>query len=69
MLPIGSIAGDFATGLGVVAGMIAVAGFIAHAPSVLSGASDREIQQATVAGGLVGCAVAAFVIVLSAVAS
>jgi hypothetical protein len=69
MPPIGSIAGEFATGLGVVAGMIAVAGFIAHAPSVLNGASDRAIQQATVAGGLVGCVVAAFVIVLSAIAS
>jgi hypothetical protein len=69
MLPIGSIAGDFAAGLGVVAGMIAVAGFIAHAPSVLSDASDREIQQATVAGGLVGCVVAVFVIVLSAIES
>ena len=69
MLPIGSIVDDFAAGLGLVAGMIAVAGFIAHAPSVLGGASDREVQQATVAGGLVGCVAAAFVIVLSAIAS
>jgi hypothetical protein len=49
--------------------MIAVGGFVGHAPSVLDGASDREIRQATVIGGLAGCMVGAFVVVLSAIAS
>ena len=69
MLPIASFAGDFATAVGIVAGMIAVGGFIGHAPSVLSGAPDREIQQATLSGGIVGGSFGFLVVVLSAIAS
>jgi hypothetical protein len=69
MLPIGSIAGDFATAVGILAGMIAVGGFVGHAPSVLDRASDREIQQATVVGGLTGGVIGILVVVLSAIAS
>jgi hypothetical protein len=68
VLPLASIAGDFATTVGVLAGMIAVGGFIGHAPSVLDGASDQEIQQATVIGGLTGGVIGIFVVVLSAIA-
>jgi hypothetical protein len=68
MLPTASIVANFGTTVGVFAGMIAVGGFVGHAPSVLGGASDREIQQATVIGGLVGGAFGAFVVVLSALA-
>jgi hypothetical protein len=69
MLPIGSISGDFATAVGTLAGMIAVGGFLGHAPFVLSRASDRGIQQATVIGGLVGFTLGAVVVVLSAIAA
>jgi hypothetical protein len=69
MLPIASFAGEFATAVGIVAGMIAVGGFIGHAPSVLDGAPDREIQQATVSGGIAGGSVGALVVVLSAIGS
>jgi hypothetical protein len=69
VFPLASIAGDFATAVGVVAGMIAVGGFVGHAPSALDHAPDREIQQATVVGGLVGGAIGAFVVVLSAIFS
>jgi hypothetical protein len=69
MLPIASIAGDFGTAVGILAGMIAVGGFVGHAPSVLDGASDREIQQATVVGGLTGGVIGMFVVVLSAITS
>jgi hypothetical protein len=68
MLPIAPFAGDFATAVGSVAGMIAVGGFIGHAPSVLGGAPDRDIQQATVFGGLAGGSFGALVVVLSAIA-
>jgi hypothetical protein len=68
VLPLGSIADDFATAVGVVAGMIAVGGFVGHAPWVLNRGADHEIQQATVIGGLLGGAVGAFVVVLSAIA-
>jgi hypothetical protein len=61
-----SIAGDFGTAVGVLAGMIAIAGFLGHAEPVLRGGSEREVQKATVVGGLVGCCFGAFVVVLSA---
>ncbi len=69
VFPLASIASDFATAVGVVAGMIAVGGFVGHAPSVLDHAPDREIQQATVVGGLAGGAIGVFVVVLSAIFS
>jgi hypothetical protein len=69
MLPIASFAGDFATAVGVVAGMIAIGGFIGHAPSVLGGAPDREIQEATASGGIIGGSFGLLVVVLSAITS
>jgi poly(3-hydroxybutyrate) depolymerase len=69
VLAIGSIASDLGTAVGVVAGMIAVGGFIAHAPKVLARAPEKDVQVATVLGGLVGCWLGAFVVVLSAIAS
>jgi len=69
MLVIGSIASDFGAAVGVVAGMIAVGGFVGHAPSALGGASDRAIQQATVSGGLAGGSIGILVVVLSAIVS
>jgi len=61
-----SIASDFATMVGVCAGMIAIAGFLAHARPALSGAPEQKVQKATVVGGLVGCGIGAVVVVLSA---
>jgi hypothetical protein len=69
VLPIASFASDFATAVGIVAGMIAVGGFIGHVPSVLTGAPDREIQEATVSGGIAGGSIGVLVVVLSALAS
>jgi hypothetical protein len=66
MLVLGSVAGDFGAAVGVLAGMIAVTGFLAHAGPVLSGASEEEVRRATVRGGLAGFALGAAVIVLSA---
>lgn len=69
MLVIGSIASDFGTAVGVVAGMIAVGGFLAHAPKALARASEKDVQVATVMGGLVGCWLGGLVVVLSAIVS
>jgi len=66
VLVIGSIASDFGTAVGVVAGMIAVGGFLGHAPKVLAEASEKDVQVATVLGGLWGCWFGIFVVVLSA---
>lgn len=66
MLVIGSIASDFGTAVGVVAGMIAVGGFLGHAPKVMAGAPEKDVQMATVIGGLAGCWFGSSVVVLSA---
>jgi hypothetical protein len=66
MLPSASIAGDFGTAVGVFAATIAVGGFLGHATPVLRGASDAQVRQATVIGGLAGCVASAGVVVLSA---
>jgi hypothetical protein len=52
MLIIGSIASDFGTLVGLSAGLIAVGGFVGHAPSVLRGAAEERTRRATVIGGL-----------------
>lgn len=61
-----SIASQFGASVGLLAGLIAVLGFIAQARPTLSGAPEKEIRQAVVAGGLGGLVIGAFVIVLSA---
>jgi hypothetical protein len=69
MVSAASIASDFATGVGLLAGMIAVTGFLSHARPVLSGDSENEIRRATVFGGVAGFVIGALVIVLSAFVS
>jgi hypothetical protein len=66
MLVLGSFMGDFGAAVGVLAGMIAVTGFLAHAGPALSGASEEEVRRAMVRGGLGGFAGGSFVVVLSA---
>jgi hypothetical protein len=62
MLAIGSIVSDAATGVGFLAGSIAVGGFIGHLPSILMRQEDEEVALATVAGGVIGLVGALFVI-------
>lgn len=61
-----SIVQEFATSVGLLAGAMAVGGFLSHAGPALSNASEAEIRRATARGGLVGLGVGAFVVVLSA---
>jgi hypothetical protein len=53
---------DAATGAGLMAGAIAVGGFLAHAPRALRQDSDEAVRSATVVGGLAGFAAAGIVI-------
>jgi hypothetical protein len=55
-----------ATIVGLMAGWIAVGGFIGHAWPSLSGGSDDELRRRTTIGGLIGLAFAALT-VMSAV--
>jgi hypothetical protein len=64
-----SIASNLGTVVGLVAGLIAIGGFLGHAGPVLSGAPDRRVQRATVTGGSIAGLVGTFVVVLSAIAS
>ena len=64
-----SIASDLGTAVGVLAGLIAVGGFLAHAGPVLDGASEDDVRQAMVKGGLAGFSLGAVVVVLSAIGS
>lgn len=48
---LGPIAVEMATAIGLLAGLIAVCGFLANAGPTLSGAPEEEIREATVAGG------------------
>jgi hypothetical protein len=66
MLSVASISADFGAAVGTLAGMIAVAGFLAHAAPVLRGTPEQEVRQATVRGGLTGLGIGIFVVVLSA---
>jgi hypothetical protein len=66
MLAVVSFVSDLATGTGLLAGVIAIGGFLAHARPVLSGAPEPEIREATVRGGLIGLLIGSLVIVLSA---
>jgi hypothetical protein len=66
MFAVASISADFGGAVGALAGMIAVAGFLAHAGPVLKGGSESEVRRATVKGGLFGFAGGLVVVVLSA---
>lgn len=63
---LGPIAVEMATAIGLLAGLIAVCGFLANAGPTLSGAPEEEIREATVAGGLAGFRFGLGVVVLSA---
>ncbi|MET0559310.1 MAG: hypothetical protein ABW065_11635 [Solirubrobacterales bacterium] len=56
MLVTASIASDFAAGLGLLAGAIAVFGFLFQVYPALLGASDREVRRFVAVGGLTGSA-------------
>jgi hypothetical protein len=58
---------DAATGCGLIAGAIAVCGFIAHARLALGRADEQRLRRATTLGGLAGICLSAFIIVLSAI--
>jgi hypothetical protein len=65
MLVVGTIASEVATFVGLMAGAIAVGGFLGHAGPTLSGGTEDELREATVIGGLWGLAGACVVIILS----
>jgi hypothetical protein len=69
MIVAGSIAANAATGAGLAAASIAVAGFLLHAGPALSGAPEDRLRRMTVIGGLIGLGCAVFVMFLSAVIS
>ena len=58
MLPVGSIIEDGATLTALLAGAMAVGGFLAHARPVLQRRDEVDIRIATVIGGLIGFGVA-----------
>jgi hypothetical protein len=66
MVVAGSIVDTFATGTGLLAGAIAVGGFISHVGPALAGSSEKKVRKATVLGGLAGFGFGSLVIVLSA---
>jgi hypothetical protein len=58
VLPVGSIIEDGATLTGLLAGAMAVGGFLAHARPVLQRRDEVNIRIATVIGGLIGFGIA-----------
>lgn len=52
---------------GLLAALIVVSGFVAHARPALRGASEEELREATTIGGIAGLAIGSVVMVLSAV--
>lgn len=63
----GAFLGQLATIVGLMAGGIAVGGFLGHAGPSLSGESDLELRHATTVGGLIGLLTVLLAIVLSTV--
>jgi hypothetical protein len=61
VLPVGSITSDVATGVGLVAVMIAVGGFIGQVPAALKREDDRTVRAVTVIGGLAGLVLSSLV--------
>jgi hypothetical protein len=62
---VGSIISNATTGFGLMAATIGVCGFLAHARPAIAGKDEAELRRATAIGGLTGCLVALFVVVLS----
>jgi hypothetical protein len=56
---------QIATIVGLMAGGIAVGGFLGHAPSSLASRSEAKLRRATTIGGLAGLALALFATVWS----
>jgi hypothetical protein len=56
---------QIATIVGLMAGGIAVGGFLGHAGPSLAGRSDARLRRATAIGGLAGLGLALFAVVLS----
>jgi|GEM_PF-7024025 len=54
VLPVGSIASDFASGVGFIAATIAVRGFPGQASPALMRKDDQTVRALTVVGGLIG---------------
>ena len=67
MTLVGPLASESAGLVGLLAGLIAVGGFIAHSGPALAGGSEKRIREATVQGGLAGLATGLVVVVLSAI--
>jgi hypothetical protein len=67
MIWVGPLATELAAVVGLLAGLIAVSGFIAHSGPVFAGDSEERIRKATVGGGLAGLGLGLFVILLSAI--
>lgn len=64
---VGALVGQMATIVGLMAGGIAVGGFIGHARPSLLGKPELELRQMTTIGGLAGLALAVLIVVLSVV--
>jgi hypothetical protein len=62
---VSALVGQIATIVGLMAGGIAVGGFIGHARPSLLGKPEQELRQMTTIGGLVGLASAVSVVILS----
>jgi hypothetical protein len=65
MLIVGSIVSDAATGVGFLAGSIAVGGFIGHLPAALTRKEEEVVAFATVGGGTAGLVFALLVLVVA----
>jgi hypothetical protein len=65
-MTVGPLLSISATIVGLMAGGIAVGGFLGHAGPSLSGKSDQELRRATTLGGLIGLGIAIGVVLLSA---
>jgi hypothetical protein len=63
MVPVGSIVGDIAAGVGLVGGMIAICGFLMHAKPVLERQDEIRIRIATVVGGITGFAMGCLIVI------
>lgn len=61
----GTFLGQFAVVVGLVAGMTAIGGFIAHIRPALMRQSEEELRRITAVGGLAGLIGAACIVVLS----
>jgi hypothetical protein len=63
MVPVGSIVGDIAAGVGLVGGLIAICGFLMHAKPVLERQDETRIRSATVVGGIGGFTIGCLIVV------